>query len=130
MASCLACTEGKECIGVNATPALSDVSGDCPVGFYCASDEVNKKQCPAGTYCPIGSSYPTNCPIGTYNDLPEKSLPADCKDCTVNKYCGERGINSMSSAAAQNCGDGFVCVLKAMYAFPSATQGGGFCPEG
>jgi len=25
----------------------------------------------------------------------------------------------MTSAAAQNCGDGFVCVSGAMYAFPS-----------
>ena len=40
----------------------------------------------------------------------------------------------MTSAAAGNCGDGFICIkgatIGAMYAFPTKTQQGDFCPAG
>lgn len=54
-------------------------------------------------------------------------LAASCTACTVDKYCGQRG---MISSEALNCGNGFICKAGSMAAEPTTAQQGDLCPAG
>ncbi|XP_075046430.1 uncharacterized protein LOC142107145 [Mixophyes fleayi] len=106
--SCLACPAGKFCKG----SALSNVSGNCSVGFYCVLgavvesplDGVTGSPCPKGHYCPSGANAPLPCEEGFFQDLGRQS---SCKICPAGFYCDTRELEG--SAVPQLCPAGHFC---------------------
>jgi len=131
---------------------LDCMVSQCPEGYYCPDNSVEKLVCPAGYSCPAGSVTLTPCPEGyfcpngsvvllcsTGNFCPNQS--ASMVPCTPGHICQAKGMGQpgdpclpgfycpLGSTSMLPCSEGYICPDSRMSAVGWRCDPGYFCPE-
>ncbi len=88
-ADCTACPEGKACLEMSTTTALT-------ITLTSGTKTTNViKDCAAGHYCPFNTEYATQypCPAGTFTTATNLKASGECTQCTAGKWCDVGSAN-------------------------------------
>ncbi|XP_075892173.1 uncharacterized protein LOC142895201 [Nelusetta ayraudi] len=135
-AACLPCPPGMFC----SYPGLSQPTGLCQAGFYCAAGSTSPNAtshqgnstrshlCPPGHYCPVGTGQPLPCPAGSLSTSQGRKGDEECSPCPPGAFCDRPALAELSDALP--CHAGYVCLGGSSTPAPSDGSHGYLCPAG